>query len=75
MLCNPHQVMKSKRLRWAGFVARMGRDEYAILVEIPEGRRPLGRPSSKWEYNIKMDLRGVGWGGMDWIKLAQDGDR
>jgi hypothetical protein len=67
--------MKSKRLRWAGFVARPGRGEYAILVEIPEGRSPLGRPSSKWEYNIKIYLRGVGWGGKDWIKLAQDGDR
>jgi hypothetical protein len=41
----------------------------------PEGRRPLGRPRCRWEDNIKMDLREVGWGGMDWINLAQDKDR
>jgi hypothetical protein len=41
----------------------------------PEGRRPLGRPRRRWENNIKMDLREVGWGGMDWINLAQDRDR
>jgi hypothetical protein len=41
----------------------------------PEGRRPLGRPRRRWEDNIKMDLREVGWGGMDWINLAQDRDR
>ena len=41
----------------------------------PEGRRPLGRPRSRWEDNIKMDLQEVGCGGMDWIELAQDRDR
>jgi hypothetical protein len=41
----------------------------------PEGRRPLGRPRRRWEDNIKMDLQEVGWGGMDWIDLAQDMDR
>jgi hypothetical protein len=41
----------------------------------PEGRRPLGRPRRRWEDNIKMDLREVGWGGMEWINLAQDRDR
>jgi hypothetical protein len=44
-------------------------------VEKPEGRRLLGRPRRRWEDNIKMDLREVGWGGMDWIDLAQDRDR
>jgi hypothetical protein len=48
---------------------------YRILVGIPEGRRPLGRPRHRWEDNIKMDLREVGWGGMDWIELARDRDR
>jgi hypothetical protein len=47
---------------------------YKISVGIPEGRRPLGRPRSRWEDNIKMDLQEVGWG-MDWIELAQDRDR
>jgi hypothetical protein len=51
------------------------RDAYKALVGKPEGRRPLGRPRRRWEYNIKMDLREVGWGGADWIDLAQDRDR
>jgi hypothetical protein len=41
----------------------------------PEGKRPLGRPRHRWEYNIKIDLREIGWGGMDWIDLAQDRDQ
>jgi hypothetical protein len=45
------------------------------LVGNPEGRRPLGRPRRRWVDNIKMDLRDVGWGGRDWIDLAQDRDR
>jgi hypothetical protein len=48
---------------------------YRALVGKPEGRRPLGRPRRRWEENIKMDLREVGWGGVDWIYLAQDRDR
>jgi hypothetical protein len=48
---------------------------YRALMGKPEGRRPLGRPRPRWEGNIKMDLREVGWGGMDWINLAQDRDR
>jgi hypothetical protein len=52
-----------------------GRGAYRILVGRPEGRRPLGRPRRKWEDNIKMDLQEVGWGGMDWIDMAQDRDR
>jgi hypothetical protein len=51
------------------------RRAYRALVGKPEGRRPLGRPRRRWENNMKMDLREVGWGGMDWINLAQDRDR
>jgi hypothetical protein len=52
-----------------------GRGAYRILVGRPEGRRPLGRPRRRWEDNIKMDLQEVGWGGMDWIDMAQERDR
>jgi hypothetical protein len=52
-----------------------GRGVYRDLVGKPEGRRPLGRPRRRWEDNIKMDLREVGCGGMEWIELAQDRDR
>jgi hypothetical protein len=45
---------------------------YRILVGKPEGKRPLGRPRRSWVDNIKVDLRGIGWGSMDWIDLAQD---
>jgi hypothetical protein len=71
------QVIKSRRMRWAGYVARMGekRGAYRILVGRPEGRRPLGRPRRRCEDNIKMDLQVVGCLGMDWIELAQDRDR
>ena len=48
---------------------------YKVLVEKPEGKRPLGRPRRRWEDNSKMDLRELGYGGMDWIGLAQDRDR
>jgi hypothetical protein len=51
------------------------RGAYRALVGKPEGRIPLGRPRRRWEDNIKMDLREVEWGGMDWINLAQDRDR
>jgi hypothetical protein len=59
---NIFRVIKSRRVRWAGHVARMGegRGAYRILVGIPEGRRPLGRPRRRWEDNIKMDLQDVG---------------
>jgi hypothetical protein len=71
------RVIKSRRMRWAGHVARMRekRDACRILVGRPEGRRPLGRPRCRWEDNIKMDLQEVGCGGMDWIEVAQDRDR
>jgi hypothetical protein len=69
------RAIKSKSMRWAGHVARMGekRGAHRILVGRPE--RPLGRPRHRWEDNIKMDLQGVGWGGMDWIELAHERDR
>jgi hypothetical protein len=71
------RVIKSRRMRWAGHVARMGerRGVYSVLVGKPEEKRPLGRPRRRWEDNIKMDLQEVGCGGMDWIELAQDRDR
>jgi hypothetical protein len=71
------RVIKSRRMRWAGHVARMGerRGAYRVLVGKPEGRRPLGRPRRKWEDNIKKDLREVGCGCVDWIGLAQDRNR
>jgi hypothetical protein len=71
------RVIKSRRLRWAGHVARMveRRGAYRALVGKPEGRIPIGRPRRRWEDNAKMDLRKVGWRGTDWIKLAQDRDR
>jgi len=63
-------------MRWAGHVARMGegRVVYRILVGKPEGRRPLGRPRRRWEDNIRMDLREMGCGCVDWMQLAQDRD-
>ncbi|KAJ4431300.1 hypothetical protein ANN_19897 [Periplaneta americana] len=66
-----------ERLRWAGHVARMGesRNAYRVLVGRPEGKRPLGRPRCRWEDNIRMDLREVGYDDRDWIDLAQDRDQ
>jgi hypothetical protein len=71
------RVIKSRRMRWVGHVARMGkgRGAYRVLVGRPEGRRPFGRPRRRWEDNIKMDLQELGWGGMDWIDMTQDRDR
>ena len=71
------RVIKSRRIRWAGHVARMreGRDVYRVLLGKPEGNRPLGRPRHRGVDNIRMDLQEVGCGYMDWIGLAQDRDR
>jgi hypothetical protein len=48
------------------------RSTYRVLVGKPDGKRPLGRPRRRWEDNIEMDIREIGWGGMDWIRLAHD---
>jgi hypothetical protein len=60
-------------MRWVGHVARNGEKKtaYRILVGKPEGKRPLEKPRRKWVDNTKMDLRGIGWDGMDWNDLAQ----
>ena len=70
-------VVKSRRMRWAGHVARMGerRGAHRVLVGKPEGKRPLGRPRRRWEDNIKMDLQEVGGACGDWMELVQDRDR
>jgi hypothetical protein len=67
---------KSRRMRWAGNVARTGekRIAYMLLVGKTEGKRPLGRPRRRW-VNIRMDLGEVGWGNVDWIGLAKDRNR
>jgi hypothetical protein len=71
------RVIKSRRMRWAGHVARMGEDRgvHRVLVGWPERKRPLGRPRRRWEDNIKMALQEVGAGREDWMELAQDRDR
>jgi len=70
-------VVKSRRMRWAGHVARMEEDRgvQRVLVGKPEGKRPLGRPRRRWEDNTTMDLQQVGGGRGNWMKLAQDRDR
>jgi len=71
------RVIKSKRMRWAGHVARMGKERgvHSVLLGKLERRRPLGRPRRRWVDNIRMDLQEVGCGYMDWIGLVQDRDR
>jgi hypothetical protein len=68
------RIIKSRRMRWAGHVARMGdkRNVYRLLVGQPQGKRPLGRPRRSWIDNIKMDLLEIGVNVVDWIGLAQD---
>ena len=68
------RVIKSRRMRWAGNVARMGEERgvYRVLVGKPDGKRPLGRPRRTWVDNIRTELQMVGCGYMDWIGLAQD---
>jgi hypothetical protein len=72
-----YRIIKSRRMRWAGHVARMGENRNAdgILVGMPEGKRPLGRPRRRWVDNMKMDLGEIGWNGVDWIDMAQDRDQ
>jgi hypothetical protein len=74
---NSVRVMKSRRMRWAGHVARMGENSgvYRVLVEKNEGKRTLGRPRRRQEDNIKMNFQEAGCGGVDWIELAQDRER
>jgi len=70
------RVIKSRRMRWAGHVARIGERKgvYAVLVGKPEGKRPLGRHRSRWEDNIKMDLQEVGvWTGSNCLKIGTGG--
>ena len=76
-LPNIVRVVKSRRMRWAWHVARMGegRGVHRVLVGKPEGKRPLGRPRRRWEDNIKMDLKEVGESCGDWKELAQGRDR
>jgi hypothetical protein len=71
------RMIKSRRMRWAAHVARMGerRNAYRILVGKSEGKRPLGGPRRRWVNNNKIDLREIGWDVMDWIDLAQDRDQ
>jgi hypothetical protein len=71
------RIIKSRRMRWAGHVARMGekRNAYILLVGKPEGKKPLGRPRRRWVDNIRMDLGEVGWGDVEWIDLAKDRNR
>jgi hypothetical protein len=67
--------IKSRRMRWAGHVARVGEERkvYRVLVGQPEGKRPLGRPRCRWEDGIRMDLRETGWGSVEWTQLAEVG--
>jgi hypothetical protein len=79
LYCLPNivRVVKLRRMRWAGHVARMGEDKgvHIVLVGKPVGKRPLGRSRRRWEDNIKMDLQEVGGGRGDWMELVQDRDR
>jgi hypothetical protein len=79
LYCSPSiiRINESRWMRWAGRVASMGgkRNVYRILVRKPGGKIPLGRPRCRWDDNIKINLREIGWGGMDWIDLAQDRDQ
>ena len=79
LYCSPNisRVIKSRRMRWAGHVARMGerRGIYRVLVGKSEGKRPRGRLRRRWEDNIKMDLQEERYAVMDWIELVQGKDR
>jgi hypothetical protein len=68
--------IKSRKLRWAGYVANMGdeRKLYKVLAGKPEGKRPFRRPKCRWVDGIRMDIKGIVWEGVVWIQLAQDRD-
>jgi transcription termination factor 2 len=71
-------MIQSRRMKWAGHVARMGekRNAYKIFVGEQEGKRPLGRPRRRWVDNIKMYLREIGWDGLDgliWLRIGTSG--
>jgi hypothetical protein len=68
--------IKSRSIRWVGHVELMaeGRNVYRVLMGKPEGKRPLESPRRRWEDGLKMDMREIGWGGVEWIHLAQDRD-
>ena len=70
------RVIKSRRLRWAGHVARMeeGRSVFRVLTDKPIGKRPLGRPRRRWEDNIRMDLEEIGINADNWVDSTQDRD-
>jgi hypothetical protein len=74
---SPNRMIKSRRMRWAGHVTRMGEktNAYRILVGKPQGKRPLRGPRRRWVDDIKIDFREIGWDGMDWIDPAQDRDQ
>ena len=79
-LPNIIRAIESRRVGWAGDVARMGgrRGACSVLVGKQEGKRPLGRPRRSWEGNIKMDLQKVGWGiwtGLIWVSVGTGGGR
>jgi hypothetical protein len=72
------RVMKSRRMRWTGHVARMGegRSVYSVLVGKPEEKRPLRRPRRRWEDNIKADIQQMGcgvWTGLSWLRIETSG--
>jgi hypothetical protein len=71
------RLIKPRRMWWAGHVARIwgNRNAYRLLVGKPERKRPLRRPRRRWVDNIRMDIRDVGWGDVNWIGLAQDRNR
>jgi hypothetical protein len=73
-LPNIMRSIKSRRMRWAGHVARIGekKNVYRLLVGKPEGKRPLRRPRRRWIDNIKIGLLEIGWSVVDWIGVAQD---
>jgi len=79
LYCSPNfiRMVKSRRMRRAGHVARVGdrRGAYRVLIVKSEGSSPLGRRRLRWKLNVKMDLREGGWKGMNWIDIAQDSDR